>query len=231
MRCPSCKSVVSENAAVCPKCDEVLDPDLLDARPPEPDEDPDRTPPRRQPPPRPKRRTKPTRPVAEPPPPRQRPLVAPDRSIDPQALLEDIQLFVKGLPRADRIALYGTVGVLLACFFPWKETVNEGEVLGLFGHGIVTFALALAALVALVQRARGAVANALPLWVVQLGGIGLGLLWSLVSVRLAWSTAPLESFRGSAEIFSSRPSFGLGAALLAGAVAAGGTVLGLKESS
>lgn len=37
MKCPSCDKDVSDDAAVCPHCDAVLDPSLLDAAPPEDD--------------------------------------------------------------------------------------------------------------------------------------------------------------------------------------------------
>ncbi len=37
MKCPSCDNDVSDDAAVCPHCDAVLDPSLLDAGPPEDD--------------------------------------------------------------------------------------------------------------------------------------------------------------------------------------------------
>ena len=41
MKCTSCQKNVADDAAVCPFCDAVLDPSLLDMAPPEEDDDED----------------------------------------------------------------------------------------------------------------------------------------------------------------------------------------------
>lgn len=62
MKCPSCENDVADDAAVCPHCDAVLDPSLLDAAPP-PDDGDDAPPPPRA---RPASKGPPRRPGAKP---------------------------------------------------------------------------------------------------------------------------------------------------------------------
>src|SRR4051812_45997495 len=40
MTCPSCGAAAEEGAAVCQKCDHILDPSLFSSEPPEPDDTP-----------------------------------------------------------------------------------------------------------------------------------------------------------------------------------------------
>jgi hypothetical protein len=121
--------------------------------------------------------------------------------------------------------------MFFACFFPWKETVAEGEVLGLMSSGVAVFALSATAIAALATRARAAPgANPLAAWVVQLACVGLSLVWCVIYARLSWDSTPARAPIGNYEVWVSRPALGLALAFLAGVAAAGGTVFGLKES-
>jgi hypothetical protein len=277
MKCPTCNSTVSDDAAVCPSCDTVLDPSLLDASPPEADGDdgdggastgeyarPERPsrpvarPPR---PGAPKKRpaapggakrpgkrpaTRPAKAVAEPKRdwreevsaddwnqmsngPREQ-FVA-DKAMDPDDVMGDFKRFVFELSNADKLAFFGSVTMFLACFFPWKETVADGEVLGLMSLGIVVFGLSAVAMAAIALRARKTFATLNPIvpWVAQLGAIGFGELWCLVYMRLSWDSTITRSPVGNFEMWASKPSFGVILAFLSGIVAGLGTIFGLRE--
>src|SRR5882672_5207883 len=189
MNCPSCKAVVADDAAVCPKCDTVLDASLFSNAPPVRDDDPDDTAPPapRKAPARPPSgsvkvptgsRKLPTQGVStgkrqegEPGKPFKRPMPeAPARkvqekrdmdwrknvdksqwteneppkpvaqapqfqAVDPDDLISSVKSFMVDLSTADKIAFFGTVASILSCFLPWKDSITEGEVLGLMSLG------------------------------------------------------------------------------------------------
>lgn len=284
MKCPNCNATVADDAAVCPKCDTVLDPSLLDAAPPEED-DGEPTGPRPQmrqgarPATKPgvkKVASKPGRPgtpgagkpvakkpagerksrMPEAPPPVKRETkpkddwrasvsqedwnqmpqgkkqeFVPDKAMDPEDVLADAKSFIFELSIADKLAFFGIVAMFIACFFPWKETVADGEVLGLTSGGIVVFGLSGVAAAMMVIRVRKIFAKMNPLfpWIVQLGSVGFGLLWCLVYVKSSWDSTLARSPIGNYEVWVSKPAFGVIFAFLAGAVAGIGTVFGLKD--
>ncbi len=279
MKCPTCRSIVAEDAAVCPKCDTVLDPSLFDATPPELDAE-DTTgshrplvPPRAKAPgarsgtkragaPRTTERRRPVEPrrtagrMPEAPPAAPRgsvrrdwreevsqedwdamprrpaPAFVADKALDPDDVIGQAKTFIVGLSTADKLAFFGSATMVLACFFPWKETVAEGEVLGLLSLGVVVFGLSVAALSAIVVRVRPRprATNPLPSWVAQLGAIGFSELWCVMYAVTSLDTTTARSPVGNFEMWVSKPSFGLILAFLAGIVALAGTVMGLKET-
>lgn len=273
MKCPSCNSNVADDAAVCPQCDAVLDPSLLDAAPPESDDDdaPARPAPRpaARPATRPgakkvvKRPASGKRPAAKPASARSRMPEAParvereeksdwrqqvsqedwnemqqrdrekfvaDKGMDPDDVFNDARGFFALLSTADKLAFFGTAAMLLSTFFPWKETVTDGDVLGLLSAGIVVTLLSLLSLIAMVLRVRKAFSvNPILPWIVQLGATGFGSLWCLVYVKTSWDSTLVRSPIGNFDMWASKPSFGVIFAFIAGVVGALGTVAGLKD--
>ncbi|MEW6430120.1 MAG: zinc ribbon domain-containing protein [Myxococcota bacterium] len=274
MKCPSCNSAVADDAAVCPKCDAVLDPSLLDAAPPESDDDA----PAARPPPRPAGRPAPRpaakkvvkrpasgkRPAAKsstaaksrmPEAParqvrkesvdwreqvdesdwkemnqRDREVFVADKGMDPDDVLKDARGFFAELSAADKMAFFGTAAMLLSTFFPWKETVTDGDVLGLLSAGVVVTLLSLLALVSMVLRVRQSFkVNPLLPWIVQLACTGFGVVWCLVYVKTSWDSTLVRSPIGNFDMWASKPSFGVIFGFMAGVVGGLGTLLGLKD--
>lgn len=156
--------------------------------------------------------------------------IEPPRPVDPNEVMEDAQAFIGSLGLADKLAFFGLVGMVLACLFPWAETKDDGDVMGLMTYGFVTFLLSGAALGAVVWRLKGdkrRYGNPMTPWLMQLAGVGLGVLWALISIKLSWNSASAKV--GNAEIPLSRPAFGLFLAIVCGVVAGAGTMLGLRE--
>lgn len=281
MKCPSCNSAVADDAAVCPHCDAVLDPSLLDAAPPESDDDA----PRARPAPRPAGARPPTRPgvkkvVKKPGAPgagakrpaarpsssapksrmpeaparpaqkqdkadwrsqvsqadwdemqqKDREVFVPDKAMDPDDVFGEARGFFGSLSTADKLAFFGTGAMLLSTFFPWKETVQDGEVLGLLSAGIVVTLLAGLALAAMVLRVKKAfTVNPILPWILQLGCTGFACLWCLVYVKMSWDSTLVRSPIGNFDMWASKPSFGVIFAFLSGAVGGLGTLAGLKD--
>jgi hypothetical protein len=282
MKCPSCNDEVPDDAAVCPNCDTVLDPSLLDAAPPESDN----TSPGSRPPPRPS-----GKPVSKPGAKKvvrksapgggtgKRPAVKPsknvgggsagrmpeaparpqkveksdwrsqvsqsdwdemqqkdrekfvaDKGMDPDDVLNDARGFFAMLSSFDKLAFFGTAAMLLSTFFPWKETVGDGEVLGLLSAGIVVTLLSGLALASMVLRVKKAftVSPILP-WILQLGCIGFAVVWCLVYVKMSWDSTLVRSPIGNFDMWASKPSFGVIFGFMAGVVGGLGTLVGLKE--
>lgn len=152
-----------------------------------------------------------------------------DKAIDPDDFLSGMRLFVESLSTGDKLAFFGAVATVLSCFFPWKETVSEGDVLGLAGPGLVTFLMACGTLVALTVRVnRSLKVNELLLWAAQLGALSMGILWAVVSITQSWDPTLARAVEGNQEVWVSKPSFGVILAVLAGGLTGVGTVLGLK---
>lgn len=152
-----------------------------------------------------------------------------DKGIDPDDFLSGMRLFVESLSTGDKLAFFGAVATVLSCFFPWKETVSEGDVLGLAGPGLVTFLMACGTLVSLTVRVnRSLKVNELLLWAAQLGSLSMGILWAVVSITQSWDPTLARAVEGNQEVWVSKPSFGVILAVLAGGLTGVGTVLGLK---
>jgi amino acid transporter len=153
------------------------------------------------------------------------------RALDPDDVLLGAREFLLGLSPADKLTFLGASTMFLACFFPWKETEREGQVLGLMSLGVVVFLLSLGALALVVLRSRrhDRRANPLGFWVLQLGAIGAALLVCVVDAVASHDNTLVPAPLGHVEVWVSRPTFGVVLAFLAGLVAGLGTLLGLRE--
>lgn len=156
----------------------------------------------------------------------------PDKAIDADDFIGGLRQFVDSLSAGDKLSFFGAVATILSCFFPWKETVSEGDVLGLAGPGLVTFMMACLTLVVLTLRVNKTLkVNELLLWAAQLGTLSMGVLWAVVSITQSWNPTLARAVEGNQEVWVSKPSFGVILAVLAGALTGFGTVLGLKGKS
>jgi hypothetical protein len=273
MLCPSCEQDVSEDAAVCPHCETVLDPSLLDAAPPPDDGDDAPAPPPRRASARPasrpgvkraagkppgarpgvkKKRPAPRRVETPPPAPAakqdwrsqlseedwkeyavaEKPAFEVDRTLDPEDWMTQTRHYLIGLPLADKIALLGTGLMLMATFFPWRETVTQGDVIGVFSTGILVALMSGGALAGFIIRTRKLMPKLNPLlpWIAQLGLVGVAAVWCLFDTAvLSWDSTPAQSRIGNFTVWVSKPSIGLIVALLSSIVSLVGTILGLKD--
>lgn len=267
---------MADDAAVCPFCDAVLDPSLLDMAPPEEDDAP--------PPPKklaPKTGARPgVKPAAKPgvkkpatrtaapvkkkpaaPPPDEDDEPAPasnkndwrsqisesdwkenqgkgpekfqaDKAMDPELAMGETKQYLWSLPFADKLALGGSAGLLITTFLPWKTTVADGDVLGVFSSGLVVTVLSSLAVAGILVRTRKMMPNLNPLlpWVAQLGCVGISALWCLVYIVTSWDSTKAMSQVGNYQVWVSEPNwFCMALAIGAAAVSIVGTILGLKD--
>jgi hypothetical protein len=269
MKCTSCNKTVAEDAAVCPYCDAVLDPSLLDAAPPDDDGDEPRPPPRK---PVGKPLTRPgvkkvlkKKPVAgarpkpkprvedddEPPPTAKKPdwrdsvsaedwkegagrekeAFVVDRALNPDDAMLKTRQYLWSLPLADKLALAGSSVLLISTFLPWKETVKDGDVLGVFSSGVIVTLLAAMAVAGLLVRTLKSMPTLNPLlpWAAQLGCVGISGVWCLVYIMLSVDSTLVQSSIGNQQIWASKPSLGVFIAVVAGVISILGTIFGLKD--
>ena len=277
MKCTSCKKTVADDTSVCPYCDTVLDPSLLDASPPEENTGPARraipkpgvSKPGTKPPLK-KVGTKPAQPAVK-----KRSSNMPrseaeedalqaqekqekaagdwrnqiseedwkanagkapekfvaNKAMDPEAAMGETKRYLLALSMADKIALLGTSLLLISTFFPWKETVAEGDVLGILSSGILVTILSSMAVAGIIIRTRKTMPTLNPLypWIAQLGCVGISALWCLVYMAMAWDSTKAMSTVGNYQVWVSKPVFGLIFAVLAAICSLVGTVFGLKD--
>lgn len=135
------------------------------------------------------------------------------------------------LPLADKLALGGTAMLLVATFLPWKETVADGDVLGVLSWGVLVMLLAVLALAGIFVRTLKTMPSLNPLlpWAAQLGGAGLSGLWCLVYLALSVDMTKVQSAIGNEKVWASKPSLGLLVAIGAAVVSIVGTIFGLKD--
>jgi hypothetical protein len=155
----------------------------------------------------------------------------PNKGIDPEDWMAKTKLYLWELSMADKLALAGTSLLLVSTFFPWRETVAEGDVLGVFSSGILVAVLSTMAIAGIVIRTRKTMPTLNPLlpWVAQLGCVGVSGVWCLVYMKLAWDSTPAHSAVGNYEVWVSKPAFGLIFGLLAAIASIVGTIFGLKD--
>ncbi len=145
--------------------------------------------------------------------------------------LDELKHFFVALGTADKLTFLGSLMTVLLGVLPWKETVLEGEVLGVLGLGLpvmVASAVAMAALAVRARRKASPVEPLVPMFL-QLGAAGFALLWCLVFIRVSWDSRLAHSPVGNFQMPVSRPAFGVYLALLTTAVALGGTLLAFRE--
>ncbi len=165
------------------------------------------------------------------------PRVAPPRApsgyhmVDPEDFWGEVKGFIAELTTADKLAFIGAFSAMISCFFPWKDTITEGEVLGLMSLGAAVFGVTLVILIAIVIRVRKVMPalHALIPWLIQFGGACFCIVWCLVYIKLALDTTMARSPIGNFERWVSSPSAGVYIALMMSVVMLGGTLMGLKE--
>jgi hypothetical protein len=120
----------------------------------------------------------------------------------------------------------------MATFFPWRETVTQGDVIGVFSTGILVALMSGGALAGFIIRTRKLMPKLNPLlpWIAQLGLVGVAAVWCLFDTAvLSWDSTPAQSRIGNFTVWVSKPSIGLIVALLSSIVSLVGTILGLKD--
>lgn len=259
MKCFACNKTVPEETVVCPFCETVLDVSLIESAPPPDDGDDEPAPappPRRKPAPRPPSRPaapavkrKPAVKRAPAPPPEKKAdwrdelsqedwgeqkeavKFEPNRTFDPNEGMSSAVKYIFQLALADKLALFGTAVLLMSTFFPWKETVTDGEVLGVMSMGLVVTVLSAIGIVGIVIRTRKPDPKLNPIlpWIAQLGAIGFSGVWCLVALVISIDSTTVMSTIGNYETWVSKPSFGLILAILSAIVAVVGTIFGLRD--
>jgi hypothetical protein len=254
---------VSDDAAVCPKCDHVLDPSLYDDGPKPPRRSGVKSasggmksskpkpavkktsgvkkeaPARRAMPDAPPRKLKtppemrapvedwhaPVRPLADP----QANLQS--QALDPEEAMGQARNFIVALSTSDRIAFWGAVATLIACFLPFRETVGEEESLGLLSLGSLVFAAHVGLITAIVVRVRKVLPrlNALVPWLLQFATSSFSIVWCLVLIKLFVNTQKARALYGNEEVWVSKPGVGVLLALVTSIAAFAGTLMGLRE--
>lgn len=151
--------------------------------------------------------------------------------VDPEDFWGETKAFVADLTLADKLAFIGAFSALISCFFPWKDTITEGEVLGLMSLGAAVFAVTLVIIIAIIIRVRKVMPalHALVPWLIQFGGACFCIVWCLVYIKLALDTTMARSPIGNFERWVSSPSAGVYIALLMSVMMLAGTLMGLKE--
>lgn len=154
-----------------------------------------------------------------------------DKTLDANDAMVQTRQYLTELSMADKLSLFGTSLLLLATFLPWRESVSEGDVLGVFSSGILVTALAAGALGGLVVRTRKLMPQVNPLlpWIAQLGCVGVAGVWCLIYMVMSWDPTLAHSPIGNYQVWVSKPAFGLILALLAGITSVVGTIFGLKD--
>ncbi len=149
----------------------------------------------------------------------------------PEVLVDDFREFVGVLSLSDKVAFAGAALVVLSAFIPWKETAEEGEILGLMSLGLVAVlsACGLMGTVALRVRRLMPRLNVLIPWLAQLGLSIFTILWCIIFMKLSSDTTEVPSPMGNAMIFNSAPTYGVYLALLGALGSLAGTLMGLKE--
>jgi len=155
----------------------------------------------------------------------------PSSSFDPEEGMADARNFLVALSFSDRLAFWGAVATLFACFLPWKETVQEGESIGLLSLGALVFAANIVLLSAVVIRVKKVMPklHALVPWLLQFGTSSFSIVWCLVLIKLAVNTTKARALYGNEEVWVSKPGAGVILAVLTSIVALGGTLMGLRE--
>jgi hypothetical protein len=153
------------------------------------------------------------------------------RMVDPEDVWAESKRFVADLTVADKLAFLGAFAAVGSCFFPWKDTIAEGEVLGLMSLGSVVFGVSLLIIAAIVIRVRRTLPklHILIPWLIQFSGACFCIVWCLVYVKLSWDSTMARSPIGNFERWVSSPSPGVFIALLMSLMTLGGTLMGLRE--
>src|SRR5205823_12198278 len=103
------------------------------------------------------------------------------------------------------------VATVIACFLPFKETVAEGDTLGLLSLGALVFIAHVTIITAITIRVRKAMPrlHALVPWLLQFGAASFSIVWCLVLIRLAVDTTKARALFGNEEVWASKPGVGV----------------------
>ena len=151
--------------------------------------------------------------------------------LDPEEAMADAKNFMMSLSFSDKLAFFGAIATLVACFLPWKETVEEGESIGLLSLGALVFVANVTLIIAVIVRTRKVMPrlHALVPWLLQFGTSSFSIVWCLVLIKLAVNTQKARALYGNEEVWMSKPGAGVILAVLTSIVALGGTLMGLRE--
>ncbi|MFP2934423.1 hypothetical protein ACLESO_56775, partial [Pyxidicoccus sp. 3LG] len=152
---------------------------------------------------------------------------------DPDEVVREAKELFRMLGGGDKVAFWSAAVVLLSCFFPWKETAADGDVLGLMSLGAVSFVLCIVVMTAISMRVRESLPGVNPVvpWMAQLVSSIVCLVWCIIYVKVSSDTTKVPTPIGNSEMMNSTPSFGVFMALLGSVAMLGGTLLGLKSKS
>jgi hypothetical protein len=153
--------------------------------------------------------------------------------VAPEEVISDARAFVHELTRSDKITFAGAAAIIISCFLPWKETAEDGEILGLLSIGVVALLGGAAIIAAIAVRVRRTLPGLHPLapWVIQLGVSIFCIFFTLVAIRLASDSTVVASPIGNQMVENSSASLGVFLALLGALGALTGSLMGLKERS
>jgi hypothetical protein len=156
-----------------------------------------------------------------------------EKMTPPDEVFEEIKGMISTMPRADRLALAGCALIVLASFFPWRDTAKDGEILGLMSSGIIATLAAIAAGAAVIARTRRSFPHVNPMlpWLVQLGSVCFAIVWCLMFMRASWDARLVTAHAGNLQQAVSKPAIGVVVALLAGIVGLSGTLMGVRSSA
>jgi hypothetical protein len=165
------------------------------------------------------------------PPPEPTPHFQSPNVISPEQELASIRDFISNLGSADKIAFTGAALTILVSFFPWKDTVAEGEVLGLMSLGVLTTLMALVTIGAIAVRVQRAFPqmNAMYPWLVQLATNCAAIVWCLIFIKLSWNGTKVHSVEGNTLKPISTPAMGVFLGIITSILSLGGTLMGLKD--
>lgn len=149
----------------------------------------------------------------------------------PTEELANIRDFISNLGSADKLAFTGAALTVLVSFFPWKDTVAEGEVLGLMSLGVVTTLFALMTIGAIIVRVQRLLPriNVMFPWLMQLATTCAAIVWCLVFIKLSWNGTKVHAVEGNTLKPISAPDMGVFLAIVSSILSLGGTLLGLKD--
>lgn len=69
-----------------------------------------------------------------------------DRGLRSEDLVNETQGFLKSLTTSDKIALYGSIGMAFWVCMPWKQTAEQGAMVGIFSSGVLVLILSAVAM-------------------------------------------------------------------------------------
>jgi hypothetical protein len=149
----------------------------------------------------------------------------------PEELAADFKDFLGELGRSDKIVFFSALAIVLSAFLPWKETAEDGDILGLMSLGIIAILGALGIVGTIAVRVRRVMPglNVLIPWMAQFGLSVACIVWCLIFMKISTDSTEVPSAVGKEIIRNSSPSFGAFLGLMGSLGCLAGTLLGLRE--